>query len=326
MTNEAKVGVIVIAALAIFTATFLSVATVQLSGSKVRYRSYFKYAGGVDSGSMVRFGGRKAGVIREVAPSADDPTRTEIIFELRDDVPVNEKSVAKVASLSALGDNYVEITPGENSAPRIPAGGVVPSEEAIAFSDITAKVAEVTDTANAVLLQVKESVSLLVDDLRDLTSNLQDLTGAENQRNIESLLRNANDLIADQGPKIDRVTTQISEMLERTDQTVAALRKVAQTADATVANVNRTVEETRDPIKQDLAELEATLVEARELLEDVRSLMLANSVNIDETLENFRATSENLEQFSDEIRQRPWSLIRKNPKADRQVPAVGGTQ
>ena len=324
MTNEAKVGVLVILAMAVFVFTFLSVATIQLGGEKIEYRTYFKFAGGVDTGDLVRYGGRKAGVVRRIASAEDDPTTTEIIFEMRDDVPVNEMSIAKISSLSALGDNYIEVTPGDRDAPRIPPGGVVPAEEAISFSDITAKVAEVTDNANLLMTDLKDDISLLIGDLRDLTANLQEFTGEENQQNVRSMLSNANELIEDQGPKLDRITTQISEVLERVDATVTDLRRVAETADKTVANVNRTVEETREPIKRDIEELEATLVEAREMLEEIRAIVAVNSININDTLENFRVTSENLEQFSDEIRQRPWSLIRTKAKPDRQVPSTAG--
>ena len=320
MSNEAKVGLFVTIALAIFVITFLSVATIQLSGDKVPYKANFKFAGGLDSGKLVRFGGLKAGVITDVAPSADDPTLAEVRFEVRQDVPINEDSIATISSLNALGDNYLEITPGTKDAPRIPPGGLVRSEEAITFSDITKKVADVTDTAQALMVDVKDDIELMIADLRALTHNLQELTGEENQRNVESLLRNANSMVETQAPKIDQITDQIGELLTKVDATVDDLRKVAETADKTVANIDRTVEETREPIKRDLAELEQTLVEARAMIEDLRLLVAVNSGDINETIQNFRATSENLERFSDEIRQRPWSLLRTKPKADRQVP------
>lgn len=322
MSNEVKVGVIVVGAMSIFVVVFLSVATIQFGGSRVEYRTYFKFAGGLDSGTLVRYGGRKAGVISDVHPSADDPTTTEVVFQVREGVPINEKSLATIGSLNALGDNYLEVTPGEKGAALIPPGGIIPSRETTSFSDITAKVAEVTETANAVLLSLKNDVSLLVNDLRGLTANLEELTGEKNQRNIESMLETANNMFETQSPKIDAITTQVSEMLVRVDETVAQLKQVAETADATVSNVNRTVDETREPIKRDLAELEATLVEARELLEEVRAMVVTNNVNIDETIQNFRATSENLEQFSDQIRQQPWSLLRTKAKPDRQVPVT----
>jgi phospholipid/cholesterol/gamma-HCH transport system substrate-binding protein len=322
MSNEVKVGIVVVSAMIIFVVVFLSVATVQLGGAKVEYRAYFKFAGGLDSGTLVRFGGRKAGVISDVHPAPDDPTTNEVVLQIRDDVPVNEMSRAKIGSLNALGDNYLEITPGTKEAALLAPGSTIPSEEMTSFSDITAKVAEVTDTANIVLLKVRDDVTLLVEDLRVLTGNLQELTNETNRDNIESMLANANSMFETQGPKIDRLTTQVSEMLVRVDETIAQMKKVGETADETVSNVNRTIDETREPIKKDLAELEATLVQAREMLEDVRALVIVNDTNIAETIENFRATSENLEQFSDEIRQRPWSLLRAKPKADRAVPAT----
>jgi len=322
MSNEVKVGIVVISAMIIFVVVFLSVASVQLGGSRVEYRTYFKFAGGLDSGTLVRFGGRKAGVISDVHPAADDPTTNEVVFQVREDVPVNQNSLAKIGSLNALGDNYLEISPGTKEAARMPPGSTIPSDEMTSFSDITSKVAEVTETANTVLLSLRDDVSLLVLDLRGLMANLQELTNEQNQQNIQSMLENANNLFETQGPKIDQITTQVSKMLVRVDDTIAQMKRVGEEAETTVSNVNRTVDETREPIKQDLAQLEATLVEAREMLEDVRALVIANDANVSETIENFRATSENLEQFSDEIRQRPWSLLRTKAKADRAVPAT----
>lgn len=320
MSSEAKVGLFVVVALAIFTATFLSVATIQLAGDKLPYSTRFKFAGGLEPGKVVRFGGLKAGLITDVRRAADDPTMAEVLFELREDIPLNEDSVASISSLNALGDNYMEISPGTKEAARIPPGGSIPSEEAVTFSDITKKVVEVTDTAQTMMADVKVDVELLISDLRDLTGNLTELTGQENQENIAGLLRGANEMVDTQAPKIDQITDQIAVLLEKVDATVAEVRVVVETADKTVQNIDRTVDETREPIKRDLAELEATLVEARSTIEEMRALVAANSSDINRTIENFRQTSENLEQFSDEIKQRPWSLLRTKPKADRQVP------
>lgn len=322
MANEVKVGIVVVGAMIIFVIVFLSVATMEFGGGRVEYYAYFKFAGGLDSGTLVRYGGRKAGVISDVHPSPDDPTTTEVVFQVRSEVPINEQSIAKIGSLSALGDNYLEITPGEKGAALIPPGGTIPSQEATSFSDITSKVVEISATANTVMLALRDDVALLVEDIRALTENLQELTSETNQQNVEAMLRGANELIAAQGPQFDQITTQVIEMLRKVEATVVELKKVAESADATVLNVNRTVDETREPIKRDLAELEATLSGAKALLEDVRAMIVMNNSNIEETIANFRATSENLEQFSDQINQRPWSLLRSIPRPDRQVPAT----
>ncbi len=320
MSSEAKVGLFVIVALTIFVVAFLSVANIQLTGEKAPYKTYFAYIGGLDEGGLVRYGGRKAGIIRSVHPWADDPTKTEVIFDLRTDVPINRESRATIASLNALGQNYLEITPGSIDAPKVEPGGTIESIEALTFTDLTNKVADVADKAVELMGDVQEKLDLVVADADELLHNLNALTGKDNQENIKKLLANGNKLIEEQSPKIDRITSQIGSTLENVEELIAELRKVAEDADKTVRNVNRTVDETREPIKKDLAELERTLVQARETVAEVRALVIVNEQNINETIENFRIASENIELLTDDLRQRPWSLIRVKPKPDRQVP------
>ena len=88
--------------LAISVTAFITVANVQLTGETRAYRTYFAYIGGLDSGNVVRFGGRKAGLIEDVRPWREDMTKSEVVFSLRAELPVTEDSVATIASLSAL--------------------------------------------------------------------------------------------------------------------------------------------------------------------------------------------------------------------------------
>jgi phospholipid/cholesterol/gamma-HCH transport system substrate-binding protein len=320
MSNEAKVGAFVITALIVFVITFIRVANVELRGERVAYKTYFTFAGGLEAGTAVRFAGLRAGVVTAVRPAPDDPTRVEVLLELGDTIPVNEKSLCKLASLSALSENYLEITPGSKDARRLEAGETIPSEEVISLSDITQKVAMTAETATELMQKVQGDFDKVFGETQVLLKNMQELTGEKNQRSVEQLLANGNRMVEEQMPKIDRITTQVSEVLERIDKLTAEIRVVAENANDTVKNVNQTVDETREPIKKNLAELEATLVRARETMEEIQSIVAVNEENIGETLENFRVASQNVEQLTDELRQRPWSLIRVQPKPDRQVP------
>lgn len=320
MSNEAKVGAFVIVALVIFVATFISVANVQLAGEKTVYKTYFDFAGGLESGHMVRFGGLKAGVVSDIRPWEEDPTRIEVLLEVRDDVPVNAKSVARVASLSALGNNYLEVSPGENSARRIEPGGTIESTETVTLDDLTKKISDVTDTAQDLMKDVQRDFRMISEDAHVLLTNLQELTSESNQQNIEKMLKNTNLLVEELRPKIDQVTNDISETLEKAQGLVGEFDKVAKNADITLVNVNKTVEDTREPLKRDLEELELTLKEARSLLDQIQALVAVNEENVNESIENFRVASQNIEELTDELRQRPFSLIRVKPKPDRQVP------
>ncbi len=320
MSSEVKVGTFVIVAVIIFVYTFISVANVQLGSDEVTYRTYFTYAAGLDPGTLVRFGGLKAGVVSDVRPFAEDATRVEVIFQMGGDIPVNADSVAKTASLSALGDKYLEVSTGSNEAARIEPGGVVRSEEALTLDDLTAQISQVSAQAQVLMKDVQENFNRLTGRAEVLIENLTEMTSEKNQKSFEQVLENTNLLVAEQRPKFEKITGQIIEMLEKVDPLLDDIHKIAKNAGTTIANVNRTVEDTREPIKRDLAEMEATLKETRRLIADIQSIVVLNEENINETLENIRVSSENIEQLTDELRQRPWSLIHVKPKEDRQVP------
>ena len=326
MSSEAKVGGFVVVSLIIFVYTFITVANKQLAGEKVQYKTYFTFAAGLDPGTAVRFGGLKAGVVEQVRPWEEDQTKVEVIFEVRADIPVNTDSVAKLASLSALGQNYLEITTGSIEAPRIEPGGIIKSEEAVTVDDIMQKFANLADTASDMMADMRGDITRITERAEILLKNLNEITGGKNRESMEQLLENANEMMAEQKPKIDRITDQVSEMLVKADRLLVDFQAVAEQTKATVANANRTLDETREPLKSNLVELEATLKQARRTLEDIQAIVVVNESNINETLENLRVSSQNLKEMSDELRQRPWSLIRVKPKPDRKVPlpAPGG--
>ncbi len=68
MTTEAKVGAFVLACLSILTATLVYLMTAQFRGGSVPYRTYLRYAGGLEPGASVLFGGINVGRVTKVRP------------------------------------------------------------------------------------------------------------------------------------------------------------------------------------------------------------------------------------------------------------------
>jgi phospholipid/cholesterol/gamma-HCH transport system substrate-binding protein len=83
--------------------------------------------------------------------------------------------------------------------------------------------------------------------------------------------------------------------------------------------LNGTVTDLRAPMRKDLAELQTTLEEAKGLLQSMQIIVRANDYKIDDTVENLREATDNLNQFTNSLKQRPWSLIRIKQPGDRQV-------
>ena len=306
MTTEAKVGAFVLGCFGILAFTLIYLMNAQFGGGTVPYRTYLRYAGGLEPGASVLFGGINAGKVTSVRPWATDPTKIEILLEVKQGTPLNEKSVAKLGLVSIMNSASLSITTGSNDAKRLPPGSSIQSQEAASLDEITGKMATVADNANSLIVQVKGELEGISGDAQHLLANLNTVTGQANQQRIRALLDHVNDMIATESPKIDRIS----------DQVIA----LTQHADDTIQNVNGTVTDLHDPIRKDLADLQQTLQQAKSLLSDMQVMVRANDYKIDDTVENLREATDNLDQLTDSVKQRPWSLIRIKQPKERQVP------
>ena len=326
MSKELKVGAFVLASLLIFLGAFMYVANVQLRGVRIPYKTYFKDAGGVDLGSPVRFGGIKAGTITAIRPWREDPTKIEVLLEVQEGFPINANSTAMLTSLGALGDKYLEITTGTNKARHLPPGATIPSAEPVSLEDLTKQASAMIPTVQSTLQDVQKDIDQLTGDARVVLANAQSMTGPQNQRNITLLLANARELLDKESPRIDSVLQSLERTSSQASDALNEVHTAARTANETIANANRTIDEIRGPVKTDLAELERTMTGARRVIADLDAVVSANRYNIDDTLENFRVASENLRELTGSVKQRPWTLIRGKPASDRAVPVATGAR
>jgi phospholipid/cholesterol/gamma-HCH transport system substrate-binding protein len=306
LSTEAKVGTFVLSCIAVLAFTVVFLLNAEFSGDTVPYRTYLRYAGGLQPGASVLYGGINCGKVTAVRPWATDPTRIEILLELKEGTPLNEKSVAKLGFVSIMNGAALSITTGSIDAKQLPPGSVVPSQEAASLDEIAGKFAGVGDSANALITQVQGELNQVGGNLNHLLTNLDTMAGPPNQRKVRAILDNIDRLIAGERPKIDRITDQ--------------LEKVSQHADDTIQNVNGTVTDLRGPVRQDLTELQATLEQARGLLQSMQVIVRGNDYKINDTIENLREATDNLNQFTDSLKQRPWSLVRIKQPQDRPVP------
>jgi phospholipid/cholesterol/gamma-HCH transport system substrate-binding protein len=306
VTTEAKVGAFVLGCFSILALTLIYLINAQFSGHTVPYRTYLRYAGGLEPGAQVLFGGINVGQIRAVRPWSSDPTKIEILVDMKQNTPVNEKSVAKLGLVSVMSGAALSITTGGNDARRLPPGSTISSQEAASLDEIAGKMAVVADNANGLITQTRGELEGISGDARSLLANLNTVTGKPNQHKIQAVLDNVNEMLATERPKIDRLADQLNAL--------------TQHADETIQNVNGTVSDVREPVRKDLAELQNTLLEARQLLADMQVLVRANDYKIDDTIENLRTATENLDQLTESVKQRPWSLIRVKQPEDRKVP------
>ena len=306
MSTESKVGAFVLGSVAVLAFAIIRLLGAQLSGHVVPYHTYLQYAGGLEPGAAVLFGGISVGKVTAVRPAAADPTKIEIQLDVKENTPLNEKSVAKLGLVSVMSGAALSISTGSNDARRLPPGSVITSQEGASLDEITDKMATVADNANGLITEVRGELGGISGDARTLLANLNTVTSKANQQKIQAVLDNVNAMIETDRPKIDRLADELNTL--------------SQHADETFQNVNGTVTDLREPIRNDLTNLQSTLLQAKQLLANMQALVRANDYKIDDTIEHLRTATENLDELTDSVKQRPWSLIRIKEPEDRKVP------
>ena len=134
--EEIKVGVVVAVAALLFLVALVFVGGVNLlRKKKVEYTTYFKFAGGLEPGSLVRYGGFKVGTVKSAALDPEDSTRIKVILQVDPGTPVKTNSKARISSLGFLGENYVEISPAPAMRRRCPRERN-PSLEIVQLADV----------------------------------------------------------------------------------------------------------------------------------------------------------------------------------------------
>ena len=322
MNDQAKVGLMVLVAVAILVTAVFYMTGVGLGTKYVGYKTYLNFAGGLEPGALVRFGGLKVGHVTSVGVSSADVSRIEIGLDLEADVPLPTDSVAGLSQLGLLSENYIEIQPGKAPSTLQP-GSTIASVESQDLAALMRKMSALVDVAQPLAADLHKNVNQISAQVDQLLVNLHDATSEENRAYLASVLRQTDEMIERQSPKIDKIATNLENASGKIDPFMADLRATTAKADKLIAEVQAVVAENRPDLRASLAQLSQTLKEARELMTQLNVVMTTNSDNLDETMENIRVTSQNLRQLSDTLKQRPFSLVRVVPKRERRVPGAG---
>jgi phospholipid/cholesterol/gamma-HCH transport system substrate-binding protein len=153
--SELKIGVLTSVALAI-----AAVAIFTLTGTKgffwQRYhlKTRFPNAIGLSIGSPVRIAGVEVGSVRGIEIVGEE---VDLILEVNKEHrnQITTASVARLGSVSLLGEGAVDITPSTKGAPLPDWGYVTPGRTPKAFADIADQASEGIDQINGMLRDVR---------------------------------------------------------------------------------------------------------------------------------------------------------------------------
>jgi len=310
--EQTAVGFFVLVAAALLIGTILMVSGTFSSGG-VAHHTYFKSAGGLVPGAAVRYGGMKAGKIEAVRVDPKDSTRIEIDFSVQRGIPVKADSIAKISSLGALSDNYLEIGTGTKGGQLAAPGSELKSVETLGIGDLGDMIGSLTPVAN----QVMQTLNQRLTEMQVTIARVNDLLNDKNRQNIGNSLGNLNGMLAEDRPKISGSLTNVQAASARLVPLLDDLKATMNQANDTLSHVDSLVVENRQDIRTIVVELKGTMLNAQALIEQLKNTTDNNTDNIDQIFENIRVTTENMKVLTDSLKTNPAVLIRGNNVKDR---------
>jgi phospholipid/cholesterol/gamma-HCH transport system substrate-binding protein len=310
--EEAAVGLFVLIAAALMIGTILAVAGTFSPGGIPHY-TYFKSAGGLLPGAMVRYGGMDAGKVKTVRVNPQDSTRIEIDFTVQPGIPVKTDSIAKIAALGALSDNFLELSTGTKGAPLAAPGSELNSAEAVELGDLGEIIGNLAPVAN----QALDNLNQRLVELQVTIARVNDLLNDKNRADVSATLGNLNLMLADSRPKVAASLTNVQNATAQILPLLDNLKTTMNEANVVLSHVDSMLVENHEDIRTIVIELKETLLTASSLMEQLKNTTVNNSDNIDQTILNIRATTENIKELTDSLKNNPSLLIRGSTLKER---------
>lgn len=272
MTNELKVGVLLVAALGALA--FVSMASGTLGfGDKTPTRAFssvFDNVEGVKAGSRVKMAGVDVGEVERVDLQ---PNGTAILrFNVRESVALPADVAAQVTTSGLIGERFVALVPGTRGAAgdggllaenvkELPAlGNVDPANISTDFAQMAQDMQGMISTLNIVLGDKKNADKLqqIIDGLESFSKGLENNSGgamhnfsiaAENLAQISNDLKSGKGVLGQLLVKDASGTSQnVKHTLEEVEKTVREMREILEKINSGNGTLGRLVnsEETAD--------------------------------------------------------------------------------
>jgi len=292
--NEIKAGLMVVISAIILVLLIFAISGLELLQSTKDYKVLLKHTGGVVVGSLVRYGGMEVGKVSVVKIADADHSFLEIGVRIAAKTPIKTDSEAFLSSVGLLGDFYIEISPGSLQAPELPAGSQIKSRETAQFTQLT---------------QPVEEIGLK---LQTLIERTNDLINDQSRQHIASMIATMDSVLILNAKNVNEIMTNLN-------QTTAHFEKISGQIEKIVANENINIEKTYKNIDELVLQTRNLTRELQQTSANLNQMLVSRDQNLAELLHNEEKTTENLEQFTQTIKDRPWNLIRKSEPKPREL-------
>jgi len=303
--EQAFVGFFVLIAAALLIFTVFGI-TGAFQGPAKTYHAKFPNAAGLEPGASVHYaGGQKIGRVEKMQIDPADPSLIDMTFSVKSDVPVKTDSKVAIMSYSPLGDNHLEILPGDSKSPAAPSGTLLAAKPYLGFNDLAEQINKMSPQAQDLMANLNQRVK----ELSVTIARVNELLDDRNRQNISASLTDLHGMLNEDRPVVRSALKNVNSASEKITPLIDQLHKTIDQANDTLKHADGMIGENREEVRASVAKLHESLNNVTELTRRLDQTLDVNSENIDEILENLRHVTENMREFSDIIKTQPSSLI-----------------
>lgn len=264
MTLELKVGILVVAAVAIIAGMSLRVQDNPLLGKPSQvYYGTVPNATGLIRRSSVKMAGLNVGYVEGIELQNGN---AKIAFRVDKEVQLYRDASITIKAMGILGDKYIEITPGLSSAGILADGETLTNlQPENGVDQLMAQTSKMMNELQLVLTEVKKAIEgqgdqnsaigRIVRNIETITEKLADI-GSENKDSISQIIANVKDITSNinqelSGQKnIDKIG-----LLGRLNNSMSNIEKITQRVERGEGSVGRLLkdDETIDRINSTIS-------------------------------------------------------------------------
>ena len=252
--------------------------------------------------AKVKLNGIDVGSVTSITINEENLNEVVVAFKVHHGTPIKQGTRAGMtAGMNLTGEKQVILSGGTFAEPNVPEGGFVPAEKS-SFDQIANQASNIASHADSVLI------------------NLNTILSAENAENLSKAIKNFEVMTSN----LRRVTQDMSKPIENISKSAESMHKVmTEIEDAKIAaKASEDLDLVKEKIEAiDTKKLNDNLTEAMESINQLSKrldqMVYKNEDQVGEAIVELNSVLENLEEFSQKIKNNPSALIREPAKKRR---------
>jgi ABC-type transporter Mla subunit MlaD len=293
LKEEVKAGLIVVSSLVILSAFVILIGGTRFFEKFDTYYVKVKNAVGLEEGAQVKLGGVRIGRVISVREPVNAGDSITVKIGVKKDTPLYKGTKALITQIGFVGDIYLLLSVDKTTNERFKVGDTIPSDEQVQFTELMAKLDEISGSVNG-----------LIKDVNALFSK-------KNIENVERLIENTDKAIMSGSSSLDKVAVSLKATTDKLEHVLVEVESLVKGNKGEVTQLIKKARENMEKASDMIRAFEETAKTVDKTAKSVDRTIDLQSQNVDVLLKTLTRTSEDLHDAMLEIKHKPWSVIYK---------------